>query len=485
MPGRILVVDDIPANVRLLEAKLSSEYFDVITASSGPQALEIARAEAPDIVLLDVMMPGMDGFEVCRHLKADPQTTHIPVVMVTALSDVSDRVRGLEAGADDFLTKPVRDVALFARVRSLIRLKMVMDEWRLRQQTSSELGIVPPTATPEHESYHHARILICEASAIETANLQEVLARDGHELQVAATLPESQRLAAAGELDLVIVDLALGDDEALRLCSHLRAQEKTRQTPILLIAEEDQTAKLAKSLDLGVNDYLMQPVDRNELLARVRTQIRRRRFQDRLRASYMQSLSMALTDQLTGLYNRNYLMTHLSGLMQRTIASGKALALAMIDVDTFKQVNDTHGHAAGDEVLAELAQRMTHFTRNFDTVARFGGEEFVVVMPDITPELAMLVAERLRLRVADTPMKLKSGLSLPITISIGVAVSRHQGDRAEDLLSRADQALYAAKRQGRNRVVLANDDAGAVTPAADIVGLKERAENLDARAEPI
>ena len=486
MPGRILVVDDIPANVRLLEAKLSSEYFDVITASSGPQALEVAKAEAPDIVLLDVMMPGMDGFEVCKRLKADPQTTHIPVVMVTALSDVSDRVRGLEAGADDFLTKPVRDVALFARVRSLIRLKMVMDEWRLRQQTSSELGIVPPTATPEHESYHQARILICEASAIETANLQEVLARDGHDLQVAATIPESQRLAAAGELDLVIVDLALGDDEALRLCSHLRAQEKTRQTPILLIAEEDQTAKLAKSLDLGVNDYLMQPVDRNELLARVRTQIRRRRFQDRLRASYMQSLSMALTDQLTGLYNRNYLMTHLSGLMQRTLTSGKALALAMIDVDTFKQVNDTHGHAAGDEVLAELAQRMTHYTRNFDTVARFGGEEFVVVMPDITPELAMLVAERLRLRVADSSIMLKSGVALPITISIGVAVSRHEEDRSEDLLSRADRALYAAKRQGRNRVVLANDDAaGAGTPAAEIVGLKERAEKLDARADPI
>jgi two-component system cell cycle response regulator len=484
MPGRILVVDDIPANVRLLEAKLSSEYFDVITASSGPQALDVARAEAPDIVLLDVMMPGMDGFEVCKRLKASPQTTHIPVVMVTALSDVSDRVRGLEAGADDFLTKPVRDVALFARVRSLIRLKMVMDEWRLRQQTSSELGIVPPTATPEHESYHQARILICEASPIETANLQEVLARDGHDLQVAATIADSQRLAASSELDLVIVDLALGDDEALRLCSHLRAQEKTRQTPILLIAEEDQTAKLAKSLDLGVNDYLMQPVDRNELLARVRTQIRRRRFQDRLRSSYMQSLSMALTDQLTGLYNRNYLMTHLSGLMQRTLASGKALALAMIDVDTFKQVNDTYGHATGDEVLAELAQRMTHYTRNFDTVARFGGEEFVVVMPDITPELSILVAERLRLRVADTPIRLKNGTALPITISIGVAVSRHQADRSEDLLARADRALYAAKRQGRNRVVLANDDAaGAETPAADIVGLKERAQKLDARSE--
>ena len=486
MPGRVLVVDDIPANVRLLEAKLSSEYFDVITAANGPQAIDVARIEAPDIVLLDVMMPGMDGFEVCKRLKADPQTTHIPVVMVTALSDVSDRVRGLEAGADDFLTKPVRDVALFARVRSLVRLKMVMDEWRLRQQTSSELGIVPPTATAEAESYDRARILICEASAIETANLREVLSKDGHTLQVASTIQESQRLAAVGEHDLVIVDLALGDDEALRLCSHLRAQERTRQTPILLIAEEDQTAKLAKSLDLGVNDYLMQPVDRNELLARVRTQIRRRRFQDRLRASYMQSLSMALTDQLTGLYNRNYLMTHLSGLMQRTLASGKALALAIIDVDTFKQVNDTYGHAAGDEVLAELAQRMTHYTRNFDTVARFGGEEFVVVMPDITPELAMLVAERLRLRVAETQIRLKDGTSLPITISIGVTVSRHAGDRAADLLARADRALYAAKRQGRNRVVLADDNAaGDLHSAADLSGLAKRTEELDTRSELI
>ena len=484
MPGRILVVDDIPANTRLLEAKLSGEYFEVITATSGLQALEIARAEAPDIVLLDVMMPGMDGFEVCKRLKADPQTTHIPVVMVTALSDPSDRVRGLEAGADDFLTKPVRDVAMFARVRSLLRLKMVMDEWRLRQQTSSELGIVPPTATPEHESYHQARILICEASAIETANLQKVLALDSHLLQIAATVSESQRLAATGEHDLVIVDLALGDDEALRLCSHLRSQEKTRQTPILLIAEEDQTAKLAKSLDLGVNDYLMQPVDRNELLARVRTQIRRRRFQDRLRSSYVQSLSMALTDQLTGLYNRSYLMTHLSGLMQRTLASGKAMALAMIDVDNFKQVNDTHGHAVGDEVLAELAQRMTHYTRNFDTVARFGGEEFVVVMPDTTAALAMLVAERLRRRVADVQIRLKSGTALSITISIGVAVSRHQADRAEELLSRADRALYAAKRQGRNRVMLASDvTAGTDTRAANTAGLSERVEKPGAKSE--
>src|SRR6201982_1588021 len=133
MSARVLVVDDVEANVKLLEAKLSSEYFDVLSAYNGRAALAIAKEEVPDVILLDVMMPRMDGFEVCRQLKADPRTADVPVVMVTALSDVANRLRGLEGGADDFLSKPVNDIALFARVRSLARLKRMMEEMRLRE----------------------------------------------------------------------------------------------------------------------------------------------------------------------------------------------------------------------------------------------------------------------------------------------------------------------------------------------------------------
>src|SRR5690349_19237118 len=142
MTARVLVVDDMPANVKLLEAKLAVEYFDVATAANGEDAIALATSTPPDIILLDIMMPGMDGFEVCKRLKADPRTAHVPIIMVTALSEAEDRVRGLECGADDFLTKPVNDLALYARIRSLVRLKMTADEWRLRQATGTHLGML-------------------------------------------------------------------------------------------------------------------------------------------------------------------------------------------------------------------------------------------------------------------------------------------------------------------------------------------------------
>ena len=167
MSARVLVVDDVLPNVKLLAAKLTREYFNVLTAFNGPDALEMVRKESPDIVLLDVMMPGMDGFEVCEKIRSDPATMHIPVVMVTALSDIADRVRGLEAGADDFLTKPVNDIALFARVRSLVRLKMMMDEWRLRESTSGQFGVIERSGTMLSESFERASVLVLEDSALD------------------------------------------------------------------------------------------------------------------------------------------------------------------------------------------------------------------------------------------------------------------------------------------------------------------------------
>jgi two-component system cell cycle response regulator len=212
---------------------------------------------------------------------------------------------------------------------------------------------------------------------------------------------------------------------------------------------------LAKGLDLGANDYLVRPVDRNELLARVRTQIRRKRLQDRLHENYSRSLSLALTDELTGLYNRRYVFAHMTELMARLSEGSAATTVMMFDIDHFKQVNDRYGHLAGDDVLRELAKRALHNVRSVDLVGRLGGEEFVVVMPETNLGGATIVADRLRLAVADEPFLVGTGDKLPVTISIGLAITGQPEDTLEALLKRVDDALYAAKNGGRNRVVAA------------------------------
>ncbi len=456
MSARVLVVDDVLPNVKLLAAKLTREYFEVITAHDGPEALDLVARDAPDIVLLDVMMPGMDGFEVCEKIRANPATMHIPVVMVTALSDAADRVRGLEAGADDFLTKPVNDIALFARVRSLVRLKMTMDEWRLRETTSGQFGVIEPSGTMQGEAFDKARILILDDSALDLDKIADTLKRDSHTTTGTGTCAKALERAQDGGFDLVIVSLTLLNEDGLRLVSQLRSHERTRQLPILLVADEGDLNRVAKGLELGANDYVMKPLDRNELLARVRTQIRRKRYQDRLRANYEQSLSMALTDSLTGVFNRRYVNAHLPRLLDRAIDNNKAVSVLMFDIDHFKVVNDTWGHNVGDEVLVEVTTRAGRNLRTFDLVARLGGEEFLVILPDTDAEAARIVAERLRDRIGQTPFAVSAPVgTIPVTVSIGVATGGRLGDTTETLLKRADAALYDAKRSGRNCVVVA------------------------------
>src|SRR3984885_3422688 len=453
MTARVLVVDDVPANVRLLEARLSAEYFDVITASCGQEALAICEGAECDLVLLDVMMPDMDGFEVCRRLKSSPVTHHIPVVMVTALDQPSDKVRGLEAGADDFLTKPISELALLARVRSLARLKMVTDELRMRAMTSRDIGIESPEREALADTGRNGRILIVDDRP---ASYERIATMLGGEQQVEVETDPSHALfhAADGNYDLVIVSLGLENFDGLRLCSQIRSLERTRNVPILAITEPDNNARMVRGLEIGVNDYLVRPIDKNELLARTRSQVRKRRYTERLRDNVQASIEMAITDALTGLFNRRYMESHLATLIEQASARGKPLATLVIDIDYFKAINDNHGHDAGDDVLRDFALRIKRSIRGIDLACRYGGEEFVIVMPETDMTVAAMVAERLRRRIAAEPFAIAQGSrQIPVTISIGIAGLRGKEDSAAKLLKRADEALYRAKRDGRNRVV--------------------------------
>ncbi|MBN8531763.1 MAG: PleD family two-component system response regulator [Alphaproteobacteria bacterium] len=453
MTGLILVVDDLPPNVKLLEAKLTAEYYDVITAVDGFQGIEKAKQHKPDIILLDVMMPGMDGFETCRKIKADPDIAHIPVVMVTALSDKSDRVKGLDAGADDFLTKPVNDIALFARVKSLIRIKVLIDELRLRDQTGAQVGAVTGQGSANAlQDVSGAKVLVIDDDMLECKQIHEHLDSQ-YQVDVVEDAEEALKVAYAGGYDLIILSSLLTGADALREVSHLRSHEETRHVPILILIDEDDQRTLVKGLEMGVNDYLITPLDPNELVVRSRTQIRRKRYQDALKNNYKQSVSMAITDNLTKLFNRHYLNAHLENMVNAARQSGKPLSILIMDMDHFKHVNDTYGHDCGDAVLVTLAGIIQKCIRSSDLAARFGGEEFVVVMPETAYPDSSVVAERIRAAVEQTPFVINHPES-PIrkTISIGLSLFGHQIDTSETLLKRADEALYAAKHGGRNRV---------------------------------
>ena len=454
MSARVLVVDDLLPNVKLLEARLSSEYFQVATAFSGREALEKAFDNPPDIILLDVMMPQMDGFEACRLLKADPRTCHVPVVMVTALSANEDRVRGLEAGADDFLTKPVRDIALYARIRSLVRLKMLADEWRLRNATSERFGMPEARQTVQQEiPTAGAKLLVVD----EMPTLQRLLAQHmkSDDISLKVTSDPQAALAAAneGDFDAILVNTLMRKSDGLRLCAEFRSGEHTRHTPLMAVLDEGDDVRLARAIDIGVTDYLMAPVEPNELIARVRTQIRRRRYMEALRNNYERNMALALTDALTGLYNRRYMEAHLANLSRRSAQPDRSLALLMVDIDNFKHVNDTYGHPIGDEVLKAVASRLRHNVRPFDTVARWGGEEFIVVMPESDIKTCAIVGERLRGKVAQEAVEIGTNHGpISVTISIGAAATPLDRFDPADLIRRADEALYRAKDTGRNRV---------------------------------
>lgn len=453
MTGLVLVVDDVPANVKLLEAKLTNEYYDVITAKDGYECIEQTKAKKPDLILLDVMMPGIDGFEVCRQLKQDPDVSHIPVVMVTALSEPSDRVQGLEAGADDFITKPINDTALFARVRSLVRIKTLIDELRLRDKSGAQLGMSASDFSINFD-VSGSKLLLIDDDVVQSRRIVERVSAAGYEIKSFSDHKAALDVARSGQdLDLIIISTQLADIDGLRLATQIKAVEAVRHVPILMLVDEEEQHLMLKGLELGVNDYLLTPVDFNELFARVKTQIRRKKYQEALRSNYQESVSMAVIDGLTRLYNRHYLDTHLKNLVRQAGEQGRALSVMIMDMDHFKSVNDTYGHNVGDEVLKQLANIIVNTIRSADLAARYGGEEFVVLMPETDAMRAAEAAERLRRMVEVTPFAVSHEVGqINKTVSIGYATMK-ASDTPETLLKRADVSLYDAKHGGRNRVM--------------------------------
>ena len=446
MSARILVVDDLETNIKLLEVKLTNQYYEVFTARNGLEALEVLGREKIDIILLDVMMPQMDGFETCRRIKANPKTAYIPVIMVTALSDVENRVNGLNAGADDFITKPIVDVALLARIRSYDRLKSLIDEIR----DKGEDGVQFIENRNDSNLITGATILLLDDDIAQCNFIKNTL-NEANIIEV--DLKKNIDTYLNANIDLVIVSTQLINIDGLRICVKILNNKITRNIPIIVLIEEADSDIIVKALDLGVSDYIISPLNKEEVRVRVKTQISRKNFQDALKNNLLNNITLAKIDSLTGLYNRYYFNTKAKEFYNLATTSDTPLSLIMIDLDYFKQVNDNYGHLVGDELLKQVSLRLKKSIRGDDILARFGGEEFIFLLPNTNLNQAYIIAERIRQNIEATPYKIQLEINPLInTISLGVSTLK-KGDTIEDLINRADKALYVAKQQGRNKVV--------------------------------
>lgn len=446
MTATILVVDDLEQNVKLLEAKLLSEYYTVLTANSGANAIEILDTQSVDIILLDVMMPGMDGFETCKHIKSNINTKHIPIVMVTALTDLEDRVKGLQAGADEFLTKPISDTALFARVKSLARTKNIIDELHLRNKINREFGESLPDV---EDDFSKSKIVLLDDDIIQAKNIKTYLQPLTQFITLASTPEEIFNSQDAA--DLVIISCQIEQD-ALRVGVSLRSHPKFRNVVLMFLAQEEDMPTVIRSMDLGINDYFIYPVDKSELQARVKTQLRRKLYQDYLRKELEEKVNLSTKDGLTGVFNRRYFDIHIKQMSEKAKISNQKISLLILDMDFFKLVNDNYGHQAGDKVLQSLCEILKHSVRVTDLIARYGGEEFAVLFTNMELDMALAKAESIRKAVEDFNFDIP-GQTQPIkkTVSIGVAEFVPQ-EEVESFISRTDKALYKAKETGRNRV---------------------------------
>ena len=452
MSGKILVVDDHATNRLILSAALKKDFYQVFEAIDGCDCIEKANAILPDLILLDIDMPKIDGIEACRRLKSNPKTRNIPVVMVTTSNNQTERNLGLEVGADDFLTKPFDQRVLFARVKNLLRVKILLDELEMRNSTADKLQIDGGNAGAHLASSRSHLLIISDDDAHASQSKAQLIQTGKYNVNIENTEAHAMEVLLEQDYDAFIISEHLADNGVgLRLVAHIRAHWAKRNTAVIFISKSGLEAGL-RSLDLGANDYLIEPFDGQELLMRLKTQLNRKHYADRLRATVEEQLRLSIIDPLTDLHNRRYFDLYLPRIIARAAEVGSSFAIMMLDLDKFKFLNDSFGHDFGDQVLISVAAQLRDNLRAIDLICRFGGEEFVIITPNVDLKLAQEISERLRSSIEDIVFTSAKGETINVTTSIGVSLVKPSESNIPHILKQSDQALYKAKSSGRNQV---------------------------------
>lgn len=448
---KLLIVDDDPASIKLLESVLASDKYEILKAFNGKDALEQAFAHLPDLVLLDVLMPDIDGFEVTRTIKRDPRTKDTPIILITSLEDSENKAIGLESGAEELLNKPVHSTELHARVNSMLRLKQYRDQLSIRTMTGLIYSNIPKLQEEVYKSKEETPlILLVEDNEVDAQFVKNALKEQPFKLEVVDKGSDVFNVVRQENVDLVLLDIILPDIDGFEVCRRLKKDHKDIQV-VIVTCLDDLESKI-KGVELGADDFLVKPIVNRELNARIRVLLEKKGHLDSLRSHYEAALDSAILDWLTGLYNHGYFQQFLDYELKRAFHQGFPVGLIMIDVDDFKLYNDGLGHSAGDAILRELGQVIRSIIREVDLAARYGGEEFAVVLPYTNREGARRVAERIHRAISSHDFFHDESIELGSpTVSMGISVFPEEGSTKKELIETADKMLYTAKQNGKNQ----------------------------------
>ena len=450
---RILIVDDDPKNVKLLSAYLHDEPYDILTAYSGEEALDLTRSEKPDLILLDIMMPGKDGFTVAKELKAERDTASIPIIMVTALSSTKDKIRGLEAGAEEFLSKPVNREEIRTRVASVLKLKQYRSQLNIRKQTESSLRIEKVQGQKKLAQKGQSKVLIVDDDPNEQKMLLNYLKNEDFNVFTATNGEDALKTAMREEVDLIILDVLLPKMDGFMVCRRIKQSKETKNIQVVLITCLDDMDSRIKGIEIGADDFLVKPLESRELLARSRILIQKKNYIDQLHEHCEIAISSAILDGLTGLYNNSYLKQFLKLEIKRCARENHPLSLLMMDIDGFKTINDTFGHYKGDEVLRRVGKIIKSSIREIDLPARYGGDEFAIAFPYTHSEGAAHAAKRIQEKLIANMIHVEGEeMALSIDTSIGIASYPGSAESIAELINIADAMLYRARKNGKNRI---------------------------------
>jgi two-component system cell cycle response regulator len=448
---RILIVDDDALNIKLLAAQLTTKGYRIATAADGRTALDRVATDPPDLILLDIMMPGIDGYEVTKRLKANAETRDIPIILVTALTGDDEKERGLEVGADEFINKPVNYPELEARVTSLLRLKEYQDQLGSRKESASLMahGLVE-SENDKKEDADLPTVLIVEDDATSAKLIARYLSMVPCKLEIVDNGEKALRAVSSNPVDIMLLDLMLPTIDGIQVCKTIKSREQTIPIQVVMITSLTDTKSKLMGIEAGTDDFLVKPINKDELRARVKSLLKKKAYLDRLRAKVDGALYAAITDKLTGVYNQGYFKHFIELEIKRAKRHRHRLTLLMVDVDDFKKFNDRYGHQCGDQALHRIAEKLKSNIRDIDLIARYGGEEFSIILPYADLPAAEAIARRLLQAVSDG-CEIEHAPDASLSVSIGISIYPDFCDTPAELLKTADLALYRAKNKGKNR----------------------------------